>query len=243
MGLEDVELDQDRASELDINSGKYLELTVRDTGSGIEEHLLDRIFEPYFTTKEVGEGTGMGLAVVHGIIKEYEGALDVDSTPGEGSCFRLVLPRTDEAGGDIYKTAPALPRGNETVLLIDDNLSLLRVGREMLEHLGYQVETYTDVQEAWLRFSDGPDDFQVVITDYIMPRMTGIELADRMLAIRPGLAVIVCTGNSQNLDFEKLRSSGVCSLLVKPLVLEELAPALRSALHHALTEESYVPIG
>ncbi len=231
VGLFRQVLGTDDARENDLAPGSYVVISVSDTGVGIESHLLDRIFEPYYTTKQIGEGTGMGLAVVHGIVKEYEGGVIVDSLPGESSIFRVYLPKTQTKKLSLPKVAANITGGRERILFIDDNLSLLTVGREMLEHLGYQVETFSDPIQALERITKGVGNFHGVITDYTMPKMSGVALADRILELDQKIPVILSTGNSKSLNFEQLLHSGIHSILIKPLILEELAPALRTALN------------
>ncbi|MCG8635631.1 MAG: PAS domain S-box protein [Desulfobacterales bacterium] len=221
---------EDRAGETGMMTGDYVVIRVSDTGIGIDPKVQDRIFEPYYTTKEAGEGTGMGLAVVHGIVREYEGRVMVESSPGRGADFKVYLPEA-EAGEFLPDgTETDLPRGRERLIFIDDNQSLLMAGKEMMAHLGYTVEVFSDPVTALKRMAEGPVNFSGVITDYTMPGMTGAELAERVLDLYPDLPVILCTGNSRNLNFEELLHSGINSILIKPLILEELAPALRAAL-------------
>ena len=171
----------------------------------------------------------MGLAVVHGIVREYEGRILVDSMPGQGARFWVYLPEV-EAEEITRAGATALPQGRERLILVDDNTALLAAGQEMLTYLGYTVELFSDPREALARICSGPRNFQGVITDYIMPGMDGVDLAGKILAHAPSLPVILCTGNNRNLDFDLLLHSGIRSILIKPLVLEELAPALKAAL-------------
>jgi len=225
------EIKSQLADETALASGSYVTISVSDTGIGIESNSLGRIFDPYYTTKGIGEGTGMGLSVVHGIVREYEGKVIVDSQPGEGSTFRVYLPKIPAASLSLPKTISRMPGGKERLIFIDDNRSLLTAGQEMLEHLGYQVETFSDPIQALERILKGPQDFDGVITDYTMPKMSGLDLADQVLSMNQGIPVILSTGNSKNLNFEKLLHSGIHSILIKPLILEELAPALRTALN------------
>lgn len=228
--LERAVLDGDRAGEMGLTAGSHVVIRVTDTGAGIDPDIQHRIFEPYYTTKVAGEGTGMGLAVVHGIVREYEGRVMVDSRPGRGAEFSVYLPEVDPQAFVPAGDTPALPGGREHLIFIDDNESLLLAGQEMMEHLGYTVELFSDPGTALERIRTGSDNFHGIITDFTMPGMDGRMLAERVMALKPGLPVILCTGNSRHLDFEALLHSGIRSILIKPLILEELAPALRSAL-------------
>ncbi|MBU0463843.1 MAG: response regulator, partial [Proteobacteria bacterium] len=225
------DIESEQAKKMDIATGSYVVIRVTDIGVGIAPHLLDRIFEPYYTTKDVGEGTGMGLAVVHGIVREYEGKVIVDSTLGKGSTFSVYLPKVQPKELVLPTATSSIPGGQERVFFIDDNLSLLMVGQEMLEHLGYKAETFSDPIQALERVIKGPFNFQAVIVDYAMPKMNGAELAHRILSLDPEIPVILCTGNSKNLDIDELLHSGIHSILIKPLILEDLASALKSAFH------------
>ena len=216
--------------ELDLAIGEYMVIGITDTGIGIDPCFIDRIFEPYYTSKEIGEGTGMGLAVVHGIVKEYQGKIQVESTPGAGSAFTVYLPEVSMEEQTGPERIQQIPRGKGTLLLIDDNETLLAVGQEMLEYLGYRVETFSDPLKALKRIQKNPKKFQGVITDLTMPKMNGIELAGKILSLDHNIPVILCTGNSKNINFDEIRRSGIHSLLVKPLIIEELAPSVKAAL-------------
>ncbi|MCG8618880.1 MAG: PAS domain S-box protein [Desulfobacterales bacterium] len=231
--LERITLPGEQAGEMGLTAGNHVVIRVSDTGTGIDPAIQQRIFEPYYTTKVAGEGTGMGLAVVHGIVREYEGRVLVDSTPGQGSEFTVYLPEVDPDTLAVSGGESVLPGGREHLVFVDDNESLLLAGKEMMTHLGYTVELFTDPAQALERISKGPDNIDGVITDFTMPEMDGRALAEKVMALKPKMPVILCTGNSRHLDFEALLHSGIRSILLKPLVLEELAPALKSALTSA----------
>ncbi|MFZ0614601.1 MAG: response regulator [Desulfobacterales bacterium] len=213
--------------------GPYVRLTVGDTGTGIEPQILARIFDPYFTTKEKGEGTGLGLSVVHGIIRTLKGSITVDSPPGGGAAFHVCLPCI--TGGDepalIHRQAA--PTGTERILLADDEDVLTAMGKQMLEHLGYRVTVRTDSLEALKTFRSHPRDFDLIISDKTMPRMTGFELAERIKTIRPDIPIILCTGYCDEFEIERAAALGISRLIVKPLGMSELAEAVRSALDAA----------
>jgi CheY-like chemotaxis protein len=203
---------------------------VSDTGHGIRPELLDRIFEPYFTTKEKGEGTGLGLAVVEGIVKSHGGAILVDSTPGKGTQFQVFLPALKRASDREQETTERDPTGVEHVLFLDDEPTLAEIGKQMLEQLGYQVTTRTSSVEALDLFRAQPGQFDLVITDMTMPQMTGDRLAQELMAIREDLPVILCTGFSHAITGERAAKLGIKAFLMKPLVTRDLATTVREVL-------------
>jgi two-component system cell cycle sensor histidine kinase/response regulator CckA len=216
---------------IDLDIGPYVKISVKDTGVGIAPEVMKRIFDPYFTTKEKGVGTGLGLAVVHGIIKKSAGAIKVESELGKGTVFHIYLPRVDPPsviqGGPIK-----LPVGGfERILFIDDEKSLTDVGHRMLEHLGYDVVSRTSPIEALELFRSKPDHFDLVITDQTMPGMTGDKLAEEFLRIRPDIAIIICTGYSQMIDPERARNKGIREFVMKPILINDIADAIRKALN------------
>jgi PAS domain S-box-containing protein len=216
-----------------LKSGPHLRLTVSDTGPGIEPDLLTRIFDPYFTTKEKGEGTGLGLSVVHGIIQALKGSIQVDNRPNSGAIFHVFLPCAASNDEPTVIQPIALPTGNERILLTDDEDVLAAMGKQMLEHLGYRVTVRTDSSDALKTFQSTPQDFDLVISDRTMPRMTGFELAERIKTIRPDIPIIICTGYSDELEVERAAALGISRMVMKPLGMNELADAVRSALDTA----------
>ena len=236
-GTLEVELTSGKIAEYpderlkELEPGTYLQLKVSDTGHGIPPEILDNIFDPFFTTKERGKGTGMGLAVVHGIVKSYGGTITVDSNPHKGSVFRIFLPTTDgnSVAGPIEEQ-DSLPEGNEHILFIDDEPALVEIGEQLLENLGYQVVTRTGSLEALELFRQSPDRFDLVITDMTMPGMTGERLAQEMLAINKNIPIIICTGFSQHMSESRAGEMGIQGFLKKPVVLSELAYVIRKTL-------------
>jgi PAS domain S-box-containing protein len=216
----------------ELQEGSYIELTVSDTGCGMDKATMDRIFEPFFTTKGVGEGTGLGLATVHGIVTSLGGTIKVYSEPGKGSTFQVLLPRHDTSGSE----QPMRPsnfldlRGSERILVVDDEKQIVAMVQDMLEELGYHVTTNTSSVEALNQFSAQPDKFDLVITDQTMPEMTGIELARQMLRIRPDIPVILATGFSKMITEENIRNSGIREYLKKPIVFHDLENVVRDVL-------------
>ena len=231
VGLAGVYLSSaDTVHNPNLDPGHYMKLTVCDTGPGMESGVKDRIFEPYFTTKGKGEGTGMGLAVVHGIVKSYDGAITVDSEPGKGTVFQVFLPKIEGQISSEPKGAFQLPVGTERILLIDDERSILDVMQQMLERLGYTVDARSDSTEALEAFRENSDGFDLVITDYTMPEMTGENLAKAILGIRPDVPVILCTGFSEQIDEEKSKAIGIRAFVMKPIIMGEMAKTIRQVL-------------
>ncbi len=214
----------------DLKSGNHVKVTVSDTGPGIDPAIIDRIFDPYFTTKEVGKGSGMGLAMVQGIVKNHSGAILVDSRPGQGTIFTIFFPLAEGKTAVETETIPALPMGSETILFVDDELSIVKMVRKMLERLGYKVETAITPQDALERFRLNSDHFDLVITDMTMPQMTGVNLSEKIMGIRPDIPVIICTGHSVLIDEERAKQLGIAAYVMKPIIMTEMAKTLREVL-------------
>ena len=210
--------------------GSYVELSVEDTGTGITPQIRDRIFDPYFTTKSLGEGTGLGLATVHGIVKSHSGAVTVDSRPGRGSVFRIYLPLIEEDEKEEREAEAPLEKGRERLLIVDDEKAIVEVSKEMLEGLGYRVETRTSSREAFEAFKKRPADYDLVITDQTMPHMTGLELASEINRIRTDIPIILCTGFSASFAKEKAKAAGIREIILKPILMGKLAQAIRRIL-------------
>jgi PAS domain S-box-containing protein len=214
----------------DLKHGHYLRLTVSDTGHGMDPTILDRIFDPYFTTKGVGKGSGLGLAVVHGIVKRHQGAIDLCSEPGKGTTFTIYLPKIESKAALQEDVDTPIPRGTERILFIDDEEVLADLGQQMLEHLGYSVSVKTSSVEALELFKAQHEHFDLVITDYTMPQMTGAHLAEEVMHIRPDIPVILCTGFTERITEEKARDMRIRAFVLKPLNLRDMAEVVRKAL-------------
>jgi PAS domain S-box-containing protein len=214
----------------DLKPGRFVKLAVRDTGCGVDSASVERIFEPFFTTKRAGEGTGLGLAVVHGIVKAHNGAVTVASVPARGSTFTVFLPAVEEAPTFAVKADTVSPRGHERILIIDDEDALVEAEKAVLEHLGYRVMGETDSLRALDLFREHPDRFDLVMTDYMMPHMTGIELAREVIAIRPDVPVILCTGFSDTITVDSSKTAGIRAVLMKPATRQEIAETVRQTL-------------
>ena len=213
-----------------MEPGDYVQLTVSDTGPGIEPGIIGRIFEPFFTTKEVGEGTGMGLAMVHGIVTGHGGHITVDSEPGRGAAFHVYLPRVDAPAAPDLKPEETEAAGNEHILFVDDEEVLAYLGKQALERLGYRVTATSDSREALDAFRADPAAFDVVVTDQTMPDLTGDALARELRRIRPDIPIILTTGFSEVLTEEKAKEIGIRAILNKPVPSTELAQTIRSVL-------------
>gem|GEM_PF-769154 len=218
-----------------LSPGAYVMLQISDTGCGMDEATRDRIFEPFFTTKTEGKGTGMGLSVVHGIIKEYAGAILVYSEPDEGTTFTIYFPVIDHTTPPVIQspekdTATTLPAGKEHILVVDDEELIVDLERGLLEGLGYRVTSFTKSEQALQAFQDTPKAFDLVITDMTMPKITGIQLAEELMAIRPDIPVILCTGHSRITIEEIQNCSAITSYLPKPIDLFRLTEVIREVL-------------
>jgi PAS domain S-box-containing protein len=214
--------------------GTYVCLSVKDTGHGMDQAIIDRIFEPYFTTKGPAEGTGMGLSMVHGIVKGHQGHIEVASTKGEGTVFRVYIPQMPSVHETTFnETTEFIPVGNEQILLVDDEPQLLAMQRQILERLGYDTVALSDSLEALRVFREKPDAFDLLITDQTMPHLTGAELSTEVLKIRRDLPVILCTGFSEALSPEAAADIGIRHYLQKPVPLKALARTVRMALNEA----------
>ncbi len=218
----------------ELRPGPYIRLSVEDTGHGMPPEVMQRIFEPYFTTREKDVGAGLGLAMVHGITKSCGGAIVVESHQGKGTILILYLPRTDSEKSVEEREENAVlqkaPGGSERILFVDDEATLVNIGRNILEYQGYQVVTKENGLDALREFSERPDDFDAVITDMTMPQMTGEKLARELIRIRPEIPVIMCTGFSERIDDQKAKALGVKAFLMKPFTLSHLTKTLREVL-------------
>jgi len=230
--LKEVDISYEKSVErVGMKVGRYLELTVNDTGHGMGADVLERIFEPYYTTKELGKGTGLGLSVIHGIIKNHGGDISVSSQLDKGTTFTVYLPVIDDVDVEI-EPAPTTTatQGNEHILLIDDEKQIIDIEQQILERLGYTVTPKTDSQEALEEFAALPEKFDLVITDMTMPKMTGDQLARKIMDIKPDIPVILCTGFNETINEEKALAMGIDKFIMKPIVKDELARAIRTVL-------------
>ncbi len=223
---------ENMANHPDLKSGEYLQLTVSDTGCGISPDIMDRIFEPFFTTKEPGKGCGIGLSVVHGILKDHGGAITVESEPGKGSRFTVYLPSCTQTSQArlVRNSRDKSPKGDGKILLVDDEDMILSSLESVLKRSGYQVVTSNDSQQALALFNQDPEAFDLVITDLTMPKMSGKDLVVRLMQARSTIPVILCTGFSDIIDEAEARALGIREILMKPAGTSELDMAIRRAL-------------
>ncbi len=215
-----------------LKPGTYLRMSVEDNGHGMDRTTMDRIFDPYFSTKKPDEGTGLGLAVVHGIITSYGGRIEVDSEPDKGTTFHIFLPRIEQPqkAEELTFSLDKLPAGHERILFVDDEKLIVSIYNNLLQDLGYQVVCTTSSAEALTLFEKDVLGFDLVITDLTMPNLTGAELSKLLLNLRPDTPIIMCTGYSNQLSDEEARSLGIRKYLMKPLVIDQLALAVREVL-------------
>lgn len=228
--LRDVEFDAAEAQLHGVKPGRYLELTISDQGYGMTSETLEKLYDPFFTTKKQGEGTGLGMSIVHDIVKNHKGAINVRSEFGKGSTFNIYLPVFDKLGLGQSAASTAIPTGTEHILVVDDEPNIAKMNRLMLESLGYRVETRVSSIEALELFKADPARFNLVITDITMPNMTGEELAKELLSIRADIPVIICTGFSNDMDEKKARDMGCRAFLHKPILKQTLAQIIRSVM-------------
>jgi two-component system, cell cycle sensor histidine kinase and response regulator CckA len=231
VSLMDINIDAEVVAQYpDLNPGPYVRLTVSDTGHGIGPDILERIFDPYFTAKKPDEGSGMGLAVVHGIVKSHGGMITVESKVEEGTTCHVFFPRIGRKVKSKTKAPEHSIVGNERVLFVDDEQAIVGMGKKMLETLGYTVVAKTSSTEALEAFSAHPDEFDLVITDQTMPHMTGDMLAKELLHIRSDVPIILCTGYSEEINEEKAKAIGIREFVKKPIVTLDMAKTIRNVL-------------
>lgn len=214
----------------ELPKGDYIKITVSDTGTGIDPEIIDRIFDPYFTTRLVGQGSGMGLAVVHGIVKSHGGAITVTSEVGKGSAFHLYFPMADAKAVEEPSETVHIQKGRETILFVDDEVPIVKMMERVLSRLGYHVEATLNPREAVELFQSRSERIDLVITDMTMPQMTGIQLSEALKRIRPDLPIILCTGHSERIDEEKAARLGFAAYVMKPVSRQEIASIIRKVL-------------
>jgi PAS domain S-box-containing protein len=229
--LSSLEIDEDFSKKHpDVKPGPYINLNVCDTGHGMTPEILNRIFDPFFTTETRGDGTGMGLAVVHGIVKSCNGAIYVYTEPGRGTSFRVFLPAIDRRSTTDKRARRHIPKGTERILFVDDEPMLANMGKRLLESLGYDVIARTGSLEALELFREQPGRFDLVVTDMTMPKMTGEKVAGIIIDIRPDIPIILSTGFSQTIIKQKNLSAGIKAIISKPVLKHEIADTIRKVL-------------
>lgn len=229
--LDAVDIDQKKAEKIrNLKRGSFIRLTISDTGHGMDIKTKERIFEPFFTRKEVGSGSGLGLSVVHGIINNYGGAIEVESAPGKGTAFTIYLPKHSSDGVDEDKLNRKPVKGDEHILFVDDEPEITFMGKKMLENLGYKVTIRDGSASALEEFMTDPDKYALLVTDQNMPDMTGTEMVVRMKEKKPDLKVIIITGYADNLSGETLARCGINDVILKPMVLDDFSKVIRRVL-------------
>lgn len=240
VNLDQVRIDPEfRIEHPDLAPGPYVRLSVEDTGHGMDSVTMEKIYDPFFTTKGVGEGTGLGLSVVHGIVASHNGAITIRSEVGKGTTISVYLPVTEEIAHD---TGPEVTdvqcRGNERVLLVDDVWLVAETNRRILERFGYRVISFLNSAECLKAFETDPDGFDIVVTDYTMKEMTGVQMSEKMLAVRPRVPIILCTGMMSGMDIKEARRCGIREIVLKPYESRELVRAVRRAIDGAPDSEN-----
>jgi nitrogen-specific signal transduction histidine kinase/ActR/RegA family two-component response regulator len=231
VALATIEYNQaDPQRPAEMKPGTYAKLSVMDTGPGMASAVVDQIFNPFFSTKPKGEGTGLGLAVVHGIVAEHGGAIKVDSQPGRGTTFRVYLPLLADSKGTDVAADEALPRGYERILVVDDEEVIAQLTQKTLDRLGYTVTAVSNSRKALDLFSDDPSNYDLVITDQTMPGMTGDQLALKILSLRADIPIILCTGFSHVIDEAQAKAMRIREFIMKPIVGRDLAITVRRVL-------------
>ena len=231
VNLKEIELSEQDVINPEMEPGPYACLTIADTGIGMDKNLIEKIFDPFFTTKKNGKGTGMGLSVVHGIVKSAGGIINVSSEPGKGTEIDVYLPvEKSSSEHQEIQTKEPIQSGTERILLVDDEDAIITVEKQMLERLGYQVISRVSSIEALETFRTTPDKFDIVITDMAMPNMSGDKLASELIKIRPDIPILICTGFSERMSEEKAAAMGIKNFLMKPIVMKDLSKIIRDVL-------------
>jgi len=229
--LDSINIDLDTSALYQgIEPGSYGVITFTDTGYGIDYTIIDRIFDPYFTTKEFGVGTGMGLAVVHGIVQSHGGSVKVYSKLAMGTTFQVYLPLVSLEAMEEVKVEFSPAGGKERILFVDDEEDLCFIAKVRLEKLGYRIITVTQSPEALNVFKKEPDSFDLVITDQSMPKLKGMELAEKILEVRPSIPIILCTGFSESINREEATEQGIREFIMKPFDVNEMAGVIRKVI-------------
>ena len=230
--LKEIELEATTLESSSLESGPYVRLTISDTGCGIDARMQNKIFEPYFTTKEKSKGTGLGLSVVYGIAREHGGDISVQSELNQFTTFDVYLPLLvdGEEQPQKNKKVEIIAKGDERILLVDDEEPIAQFEKQMLERYGYQVEARFSSMDALAAFKAKPDGFDLIITDMTMPNMTGDKLAQEVLSIRPNIPIIICTGFSTRINDRKARAMGIKGFLFKPVAGAQMAKMVRDVL-------------
>jgi two-component system, cell cycle sensor histidine kinase and response regulator CckA len=234
-GALDIQLDEielkEHSAQLQVGPGIYMKLVIKDTGHGMDRETIQRIFDPYYTTKEVGEGSGLGLTVVHGIVERHEGVISVDSKVRNGTVFTILLRKAEGLQEpQIEEVIDPIIGGTERILYVDDEPALAMLGKRMLKQFGYLVTATSSSEDALQIIRENPENFDLVVTDYTMPNLTGTELAKEILEIRPDIPIVLCTGHSENLNETRAKEIGIRAFSMKPLDRKRLSKLVRETL-------------
>ncbi len=233
IGLEKIHLDHDNAiPDTTLTKGNYLKLTIRDTGMGMDKKTRERIFEPFFTKRKIGEGTGLGLSVVHGIVTGCNGSLTVESAPRRGTIFTVYFPEYEKKISKSKSPNGKLTKGKEHILFVDDDKEITTMANQMLTRLGYIVTTLTNSVKAYDIFEKQPEKYDLVITDQVMPNLLGSQLATKIRKIKPGIKIIIITGYSDSINAEKIKELGFNGFIIKPLILRDLCITIRNVIEN-----------
>jgi len=233
VNLKEMGLDAESTLSIpDLKPGRYLRLTVRDTGQGMAREVLERVFDPFFTTQQLPEGSGMGLPVVRGIVRILGGAVTASSEVGAGSTFDVYFPKAKQPALSAEPEPAKLPTGKGRILVVDDEKVQLETYQNVLERLGYEADGETDSTQALARFRENPFSYDLIITDQTMPKISGLRLAEEMLRLRPGVPVILCTGYSEVVDADQARAAGIKEFILKPFSIREIAAVVHRTLSH-----------
>jgi len=230
VSLNDVIVDKTNLTHLGLANGEYIEVMVSDTGVGMSTKTMHTIFDPYFTTKKSGEGTGLGLSVVHGIVESYNGKTVVDSKEGAGTEFTIYLPISKKRIKHASHGEEVIPHGEEHILFVDDEASITKMGSRLLQQIGYKVTIKNNSVEALDTFRSKPEEFDLVVTDMTMPYMTGDKLAVELIKIKPDIPVILCSGYSKLISEKSALEAGVKAFINKPINQMVLAQKIRTML-------------
>ncbi len=228
--LDTIELEQSSEQPQDLPAGSYVELVVTDNGCGMTAETISRIFDPYYTTKEKGKGTGMGLAVVHGIVKNHGGEIVVKSEPGVGTEFKIYLPATQVGGSEMRENIMVLPGGDEDILIVDDEIDIVKIEEEILRNQGYNVVGTADAEEALSLFRAEPERYDLIITDMTMPKLIGLKLAEKIKEINPEIKIIICSGYNEYLTEANCHEKGIDGYIAKPIAMETIVNTVRRVL-------------
>lgn len=219
-----------------VKKGNYVRLTISDTGVGMDKQTINRIFEPFFTNKEVGSGSGLGLSVVHGIVNNYNGAIQVQSEPGKGTIFMIYIPQHSAQGSEDDQVTETTKKGSENILFVDDEKEITYMGKKMLESLGYTVDIRTDGFSALHEIQSHKLKYDLLVTDQNMPKMLGTDLVKRAKKIRPDLKVILITGYEDSIKEGSISEYDIAEIIMKPLILSEFSKTIRNVLDTIATQ-------